>query len=124
MLTGETITDEQIQSYATKLPHRHYAKEWCFEAIGDREPSKSNARQRIAEMINSDNSSVTGDTITAEQIREMRDEYPELISGEKASIARAIPFAHTTGGIPIYPDANESQLCRNEIAALYRAKRG
>lgn len=128
MLTGKTVTDEQIRAFHASLPHGHRAASLCADALQPGTPShrhrRTNARREIAEMINSDSSSVTGDTITAEQIREMRDEYPEIISGEKAANALALPYAHTAGGIPTYPDVNESQISRNEIAALYRAKRG
>ena len=67
---------------------------------------------------------LTGDTITVAQILLLREDFPEIIPYDRALLAIALPYGHTAGGIPLFPDVNESMIARNEIAALYNAKRG
>ncbi len=61
---------------------------------------------------------VTADTITADQIREARDRWPEHITAETSANALGLPEERTTGGLPIYPPPSEMWHARNSIAIL------
>ena len=61
---------------------------------------------------------LTADNITAEQIREARDRWPDKISSDRAANALGLPWAHTDGGLPIFWDLSDMWDARFFIADL------
>lgn len=61
---------------------------------------------------------LSADNITAEQIREAQDRWPDKISSERAANALGLPWAHTDGGLPIFWDFSDMWEARYAIAQL------
>jgi len=64
---------------------------------------------------------VTAENITAEQIREATDRWPEWIGSERNANALGLPESHTPGGLPIYPPSVEIHHAREYIARVISA---
>lgn len=67
---------------------------------------------------------VTADNLTAEQIREAADRWPEWISSERSANALGLPEAHTAGGLPLYPPPAAVYNDREYIARIISAHWG
>lgn len=67
---------------------------------------------------------VTADNITAEQVREAADRWPEWIGSERSATALGLPESHTRGGLPIYPASIEIHRARDYIAHVISAHWG
>ncbi len=67
---------------------------------------------------------ITGDNVTASQIREARDRWPEWISSERSANALGLPVSHTSGDLPVYPPSEEVWRAREDIARIINAHWG
>ncbi len=64
---------------------------------------------------------MTSEDLTADQIREARDRWPEWISSERSANALGLPTSHTRGGLPVYPPSVEMWHAREYIARIVTA---
>lgn len=121
MITAETLTDEQIREERSR-PSWLGMRIERLALSGDRE-----SRERIAAAINARNGSltskVTGETITDDQIRELRDSAPA--GGEHMHLyndcIRALGTEPLTGS---FTTNAERRLVRQHLAATWNARHG
>ena len=64
---------------------------------------------------------ITVENLTADQVREARDRWPEWISSERSANALGLPESHTHGGLPVYPSTIEMFHAREYIARVISA---
>jgi hypothetical protein len=66
---------------------------------------------------------VTADNLTAEQINDARDRWPQHITSAMAANALGLPESHTAGGLPNYCPPRWQWHARQSIAMLINNRR-
>lgn len=61
---------------------------------------------------------LTAEQLTAEQIRDAADRWPEWVTAERSATALGLPERRTSGGLPLYPPPAEIRHAREYIARV------
>lgn len=65
---------------------------------------------------------ITSENLTADLIKQARDQWPDKISSECSANALGLPESHTDGGLPVYPSPRVMYRARLTIATLINAR--